>query len=92
MKGSVIGILVGLGITVVAPSCGMLGTMIGLSQSFQTVGSTAPEAKAQTLAEGIRLAMNSTLLGLALVPVGMGILVVSLWFWWKGREEEAKGL
>jgi biopolymer transport protein ExbB/TolQ len=88
----VIGILIGLSLTVVAPSCGLLGTMIGLGHSFQTVGSTAPEAKAKTLADGISIAMNSTLVGLALVPVGVGILVVSLWFWRKEREEEAKGL
>ncbi|HNC96337.1 MAG TPA: MotA/TolQ/ExbB proton channel family protein [Myxococcota bacterium] len=89
MKRPLIGILVGLGITVVAPSCGLLGTVIGLSQSFHAVGSTAPEAKAKTLSEGISVAMNSTMVGLALVPVGMTILLVSVWFWWKGRGEEA---
>jgi len=87
MKRPLIGVLVGFGITVVGPSCGLLGTVVGLSQSFNTVSSTAPEAKAKTLADGISLSMTSTIVGLAMVPVGMTILLGSLWFWWKESAE-----
>jgi biopolymer transport protein ExbB len=43
---------------------GLLGTIIGLVQSFEAVGSANAQQKASLLAAGISTAMNATMLGL----------------------------
>lgn len=43
---------------------GLLGTIQGLIQSFAAVANAAPSEKAQLLAQGIAVAMNTTALGL----------------------------
>ena len=44
---------------------GLLGTILGLVQSFEAVGSANAQARSALLAAGISTAMNATLLGLA---------------------------
>jgi biopolymer transport protein ExbB len=43
---------------------GLLGTIIGLVQSFQAVGSANAQMRSALLAQGISTAMNATMLGL----------------------------
>jgi biopolymer transport protein ExbB len=43
---------------------GLLGTIIGLVQSFEAVGSANAQMRASLLAQGISTAMNATMLGL----------------------------
>lgn len=44
--------------------CGLLGTILGLIQSFAAVAAADPAQKAELLATGISKAMNTTFLGL----------------------------
>jgi len=44
---------------------GLLGTILGLVQSFEAVGNANPSARSALLASGISTAMNATMLGLA---------------------------
>lgn len=48
----------------VATLFGLLGTIIGLVQSFEAVGSANAQQRASLLAQGISTAMNATMLGL----------------------------
>jgi biopolymer transport protein ExbB len=48
----------------VATLLGLLGTIVGLIQSFTSVGSASPAEKAKILSEGISVAMNTTAYGL----------------------------
>lgn len=48
----------------VATLFGLLGTIIGLVQSFQAVGSANAQQRSALLAQGISTAMNATMLGL----------------------------
>lgn len=54
----------------VATLVGLLGTILGLIQSFEAVASADPANKSEMLANGISLAMNTTALGLSVaIPV-----------------------
>jgi biopolymer transport protein ExbB/TolQ len=44
---------------------GLFGTIVGLIQSFDAVGSASAQERANLLAQGISTSMNSTMLGLA---------------------------
>ena len=48
----------------VATLLGLLGTILGLVQSFEAVGSANAQARSALLASGISTAMNATMLGL----------------------------
>lgn len=50
----------------VATLLGLLGTIMGLIQSFQAVGSADAQQKSALLANGIATAMNATMFGLAI--------------------------
>ena len=45
---------------------GLLGTIIGLIQSFEAVGNASAQERAALLATGISTAMNATMMGLGL--------------------------
>jgi biopolymer transport protein ExbB/TolQ len=48
----------------VATLFGLLGTIIGLVQSFEAVGAASAQQRSSMLADGISTAMNATMLGL----------------------------
>jgi biopolymer transport protein ExbB/TolQ len=50
----------------VATLLGLLGTIVGLIQSFEAVGTAAAQERAALLANGISTAMNATMMGLGL--------------------------
>ncbi len=50
---------------------GLLGTIIGLVESFQAVGQAVAQQRAALLANGISTAMNSTMMGLAVAIPSM---------------------
>ena len=54
---------------------GLLGTVIGMIESFEALGSKAGGAKSEALAQGISLALVSTAIGL-----GIAIVSVSLYY------------
>jgi biopolymer transport protein ExbB/TolQ len=49
----------------VATLLGLFGTILGLIQSFQAVGSASAQQRSALLAQGISTAMNATMMGLA---------------------------
>ena len=53
------------GTATLAPLLGLLGTVIGMIQSFDAIGGRAGGSKSEALAQGISLALVSTALGLA---------------------------
>lgn len=55
----------------VATLFGLLGTIIGLVQSFEAVGQANAQARSAMLANGISTAMNATMLGLAIAIPAM---------------------
>jgi biopolymer transport protein ExbB len=50
---------------------GLFGTIVGLIQSFQAVGTATAQARSALLASGISTAMNATMLGLAVAIPSM---------------------
>lgn len=50
----------------VATLLGLLGTILGLIQSFEAVGSATAQQRSTLLAQGISTAMNATMLGLGI--------------------------
>ena len=54
------------GTATLAPLLGLLGTVIGMIQSFDAIGGRAGGSKSEALAQGISLALVSTALGLAI--------------------------
>ncbi len=48
-----------------------LGTILGLIQSFEAIGSANAQQRSQVLAQGISTAMNATMLGLAVAIPSM---------------------
>jgi len=55
----------------VATLLGLFGTILGLIQSFQAVGSAAAQERSALLAAGISTAMNATMMGLAVAIPAM---------------------
>ena len=56
----------------IATLLGLLGTIIGLIQAFAALESAAPDQRAQALAKGISIAMNTTAFGLIVAIPCMG--------------------
>lgn len=54
------------GTATLAPLLGLLGTVIGMIQSFDAIGGKAGGSKSEALAQGISLALVSTAIGLAI--------------------------
>lgn len=63
-----------------APLLGLLGTVIGMIESFNALGAKAGNAKSEALARGISLALVSTAFGL-----GIAIVSVSLYYYLLNR-------
>ncbi len=63
------------GTSTLAPLLGLLGTVIGMIESFEALGSKAGGAKSEALAQGISLALVSTAIGL-----GIAIVSVSMYY------------
>ena len=63
-----------------APLLGLLGTVIGMIESFNALGAKAGGAKSEALARGISLALVSTAIGL-----GIAIVSVSLYYYLLNR-------
>jgi biopolymer transport protein ExbB len=59
------------GTATLAPLLGLLGTVIGMIQSFDSLGGRVGPAKGEALAQGISLALVSTALGLAIAVVSV---------------------
>ena len=59
------------GTATLAPLLGLLGTVIGMIQSFDAIGGKAGGGKGELLAQGISLALVSTALGLAVAVVSV---------------------
>jgi biopolymer transport protein ExbB len=59
------------GTATLAPLLGLLGTVIGMIQSFDSLGGRVGPAKGELLAQGISLALVSTALGLAIAVVSV---------------------
>lgn len=59
------------GTATLAPLLGLLGTVIGMIQSFDALGGRVGPAKGESLAQGISLALVSTALGLAIAIVSV---------------------
>lgn len=63
-----------------APLLGLLGTVIGMIESFNALGAKAGGAKSEALARGISLALVSTAVGL-----GIAIVSVALYYYLLNR-------
>jgi biopolymer transport protein ExbB len=61
------------GTATLAPLIGLLGTVIGMIQSFDAIGSKVGTGKSEALAQGISLALFSTALGLAIAVVSVTV-------------------
>jgi biopolymer transport protein ExbB len=59
------------GTATLAPLIGLLGTVIGMIQSFDAIGSKVGSGKSEALANGISLALVSTALGLGIAVVSV---------------------
>jgi biopolymer transport protein ExbB len=59
------------GTSTLAPLLGLLGTVIGMIQSFDALGGRVGTAKGEALAHGISLALVATALGLAIAVVSV---------------------
>ncbi len=52
------------GVANIATLCGLLGTILGMIQAFDALGSATPENRSAVLSHGIAVAMNTTAFGL----------------------------
>lgn len=79
-KKALIGIVVGVVMTVLGPVGGLLVTVLSLNRAFDTAknGGVAPENKAKELAGGISESMNATAFGIGVGILGMVVLIVSI--------------
>lgn len=59
------------GTATLAPLLGLLGTVVGMIQSFDALGGRVGPAKGEALAQGISLALVATALGLAIAIVSV---------------------
>jgi biopolymer transport protein ExbB len=75
-------------VLVAGPLVGLLGTVIGMIRTFETVAGQAGSAKAQQLASGIQLSLWPTVVGLALEPIGLAVLITGIvWLLRMNRRE-----
>jgi len=58
------------------PLFGMAGTLLGMLRAFKTLGGT-PNADSEALASDVNVAMVSTLIGWAVTPIGVILVIVS---------------
>jgi len=84
MSWLVAGCVLGLG-----PVWGMLGTAVGMSMAFDGLGSGSSEVG--VVAESISLALWTTAVGWIVFPVGVVIIVISIFKMDKLRKEEKNG-
>ncbi|AHF94283.1 hypothetical protein OPIT5_10430 [Opitutaceae bacterium TAV5] len=70
------GIIAGALLTL-APAFGMLGTVLGMIRTFDELGAPGATDPA-ALANGISMSLYPAAVGLALFPVGVVVLVISL--------------
>jgi biopolymer transport protein ExbB len=68
------------GTATLAPLIGLLGTVIGMIQSFDAIGSKVGAGKSEALAQGISLALLSTAFGL-----GIAVVSVSAYYYLLNR-------
>jgi biopolymer transport protein ExbB len=68
------------GTATLAPLLGLLGTVVGMIQSFEAVGGRVGTAKGEALAHGISLALVATALGL-----GIAIISVTAYYYLLNR-------
>jgi len=67
-------------VTLLAPILGLLGTVIGLIQVFETLGLQTGAIKPSQLAEGLGIAMKTTAAGLIIaIPAILGAHLFELW-------------
>lgn len=59
------------GTATLAPLLGLLGTVLGMIQSFDAIGGRVGAGKSEALAQGISLALVSTAIGLAIAVVSV---------------------
>ena len=59
------------GTATLAPLLGLLGTVIGMIQSFEALGGRVGPARGEALAQGISLALVTTAFGLAIAIVSV---------------------
>jgi biopolymer transport protein ExbB len=59
------------GTATLAPLLGLLGTVIGMIQSFEAVGGRVGPARSEALAHGISLALVTTAMGLAIAVISV---------------------
>jgi biopolymer transport protein ExbB len=59
------------GTATLAPLLGLLGTVVGMIQSFDAIGGRVGAGKSEALAQGISLALVSTAVGLAIAVVSV---------------------
>jgi biopolymer transport protein ExbB/TolQ len=79
-RKGLLGIVIGVLLTVLGPLVGLLVTVFSLHGAFDGVKgpSVAPENKARTLADGISHSMTATAIGVAVGIVGIIVLVASI--------------
>ena len=80
---TIAGIVLGVLLTL-SPAFGLIGTVVGMTRSFSTLGSSGigdPKA----LGDSIGVTLMSTAAGLFLFPVGVLILTLSLVFYYRLR-------
>ena len=79
----VLGILMFLG-----PVWGLLGTVVGMIRAFGELGQSGA-ADAETLASSIDLSLWTTVIGLAIFPVGLILLIVGIiWLFKVNRRDQ----
>lgn len=70
----VVGMALG-GALMLAPMFGMIGTVFGMMRAFHTLGSSGISDPTQ-LSHSIGITMMSSMVGLALFPIGLILLVI----------------
>ena len=73
------GIVIGSLLTL-SPLFGMLGTIIGMKESFAALGQAGANASSDQLSQGIGHALVSTAVGFLLFLPGIALLITSLIF------------
>ena len=71
--GVALGALLALG-----PLWGLAGTVLGMTRSFDEISRAQSEVDPSELADGISVALTSTVLGIAVCPLGVVLLVLCI--------------